>query len=253
MRKFGADLDDFDDDNTPPLVAVPQQDVSPEVIQDVMQADSQNPHEAPGLIVESVDAPTMASANDSAKDQSATPRPLVGQPLVHPVKLRPRYRGDQAFNNMVRADWVQAIVQDWNAYDALIYLPSVAVRPEEDKDDYEQAKFTEINNNQRELTYSDPSIVTLLDCPDQRDNFTAVDHDGEQNGLADDFLSVRVAATGIPIGSVFEWQEELASGEVVRRWWYCMKILSYGTASVGSLYCLVPARNFEGTNYGETK
>ncbi|MEG5932451.1 hypothetical protein UXN85_20510 [Enterobacter hormaechei] len=169
-------------------------------------------------------------------------------PKPAPAKRRNRYAGHNAFNNLVREDWQRAIEDDHYAFDALVYLPEVAEYTPREAKHHETAEFTEINNNQRELVYGLPHPVVVLDCPDERENFFAVDADGDQDGGADDFLVLRVAATGIPIGSVFEWNEELMDGSAVPRWWYVMKIFAYGTAAVGSLYFCVPARNFEGSD-----
>lgn len=169
------------------------------------------------------------------------------RPAPAGTKPRNRYAGHEPFNSLVRADWQRAITDDPYAFDGLLYLPSIAEVPTATRTDFEQAQFTEINNNQRELTYDLPHHVVILDCPDERENFFALDADGEQDGYVDEHLVLRIAATGIPIGSVIEWNEEQADGSAVPRWWYVMKIFAYGTASVGSLYFCVPARNFEGT------
>ncbi|HAT3959695.1 TPA: phage tail protein [Citrobacter freundii] len=86
-----------------------------------------------------------------------------------------------------------------------------------------------------------------MDCPDQRENFTAVDNDGDQDGLVDDFLIIRAATRNVSIGSIFEWNEEMMDGSTARRWWYVLRIYTLGTASVGSLYYCIPARNIEGS------
>jgi hypothetical protein len=39
-------------------------------------------------------------------------------------------------------------------------------------------------------------------------------------------------------------------GNTVRRWWYVLRIYTLGTASVGSLYYLIPARNIDGSAEG---
>ncbi|CDL83608.1 hypothetical protein [Xenorhabdus szentirmaii] len=84
----------------------------------------------------------------------------------------------------------------------------------------------------------------MLDCPDEREAFTAVDADGDQDGGTDDFLVIRAAAIGVSVGAIFEWNEALSHGCLARRFWYVLRIFTYGTASVGSLYYCIPARNF---------
>ncbi|WP_323869307.1 phage tail protein [Xenorhabdus szentirmaii] len=90
----------------------------------------------------------------------------------------------------------------------------------------------------------------MLDCPDERESFIAVDTDGDQDGGTDDFLVIRAATTGVSVGSIFEWNEELSDGRLARRFWYVLRILTYGTASVGSLYYCIPARNFSQSTLG---
>lgn len=159
-------------------------------------------------------------------------------------QMRRRFTVDEPFNNLVRDDWQKAIEGDPFAFDALLFLPEYADRPADSASGFEKPEFTEINANQRELTYGDPVVVTLLDCPDERDSFYATDSDQEDDGNVDDFLVVRSSATGIPIGSVLGWFEKNAAGQDVPRWWYVLKIFAYGSAKVGSLYFMIPARNF---------
>ncbi len=104
-------------------------------------------------------------------------------------------------------------------------------------DETGEESFTELDNNQRELTYREPEIVYVLDNPDGRDSFHAIDADGEQDGLTDDVLILRIAANNVPVGSILEWNEEMVNG-VARRWWYVHRIFSYGTQHVGSLLLL---------------
>lgn len=127
------------------------------------------------------------------------------------------------------------------------HCSTVPVPTEPDEDGIETPLFTEINNNQVELDYLDPVIVTVMDCPDQRENFTAVDNDGDQDRLVDDFLIIRAATRNVSIGSIFEWNEEMMDGGTARRWWYVLRIYTLGTASVDSLYYCIPARNIEGS------
>ncbi|MGL5103038.1 MAG: phage tail protein [Plesiomonas sp.] len=151
--------------------------------------------------------------------------------------LKPRYSGHSPLNDLARADWMVMVQCDPDSYDAFLYRPIEANHNENSE------HFTELNNHQKELTYSDPEIVKVLDCPDERESFTAVDSDGDQDGVVDDFLIIRAATTEVSIGSIFEWNEELLDGELARRWWYVLQIYTYGTTSIGSLYYCVPARN----------
>lgn len=192
-------------------------------------------------ILEVSSAPTGSEAPPVAP----LPSKLMDRPVT--PTLASRYAGHAPVNEQVRQDWMAIIEQDPFSYEALLYRPTVAVPTAPDEDGIETPLFTEINNNQVELDYHDPVVVTVLDCPDQRESFQAVDADGDQDGLVDDFLIIRAATTGVSVGSIFEWNEEQMDGSTARRWWYVLRIYTLGTASVGSLYYCIPARNIEGS------
>lgn len=205
------------------------------------------------------EAPTVDSASPSV------PTSIVMRPKT---LMKARFSGDAAVNDLMRRDWQRAIAEDPMAFDALLYVPSDASATESNPDDEDgdenndSPAFTEINANQQTLTYSDPVLVAVLDCPDDRPSFTALDADGENDGGVDDVLILRIAPTldalnstdiddlhpiartYAPVGSIIEWNEALADGES-RCWWYVHRIFTYGTAAVGSLYYCIPARNFD--------
>lgn len=202
---------------------------------------------------------TAGSADDADSfstenhDPLSAPLPDTLAAREQNTALKPRYKGHAPFNNMVRRDWIKAIESDYSAYQALLYLPDMRYVGEvDDETGFEQPSFTELNNNQRQLSYedADPVIVTVLDCPDERESFQVLDADGEQDGLTDDVLILRIAAEGVPVGSILEWNEEMASGTLARRWWYVHRIYGFGTQNVGSLYYCIPARNFDTTSNG---
>lgn len=88
-----------------------------------------------------------------------------------------------------------------DAFQALLYRPDVGTYGVV-SDETGEESFTELDNNQRELTYQEPEIVYVLDNPDGRDSFHAIDADGEQDGLTDDVLILRIAANNVPVGSI---------------------------------------------------
>lgn len=162
--------------------------------------------------------------------------------------LKTRFNGHSEFNDQIRADWMVIIESSPDAFQALLYRPDVGTYGVV-SDETGEESFTELDNNQRALTYQEPVIVSVLDNPDGRESFHAIDADGEQDGLTDDVLILRIATDSAPVGSILEWNEETAKG-VARRWWYVHRIYSYGTQHVGSLYYCIPARNFDTTNNG---
>ncbi|PHM51589.1 hypothetical protein Xhom_04881 [Xenorhabdus hominickii] len=187
-------------------------------------------------------ASVTLTAHEAEPAKAALPLHLSGR--EQDINLKPRYQGHSPLNDLVRQDWVKVIEEDLDNYDALLYRPVEPIPAKANEDGFELAAFTEFNNHQRELAYTDPQKVIVLDCPDERESFTALDADGDQDGGLDDFLVIRAATTGVPVGSIFEWNEALSDGRLARRFWYVLRIFTYGTASVGSLYYCIPARNF---------
>lgn len=165
--------------------------------------------------------------------------------------LKPCYQGDAEFAQMVAQDWDAVILADPRSYEAILYRPSNGTYGVvDDETGLEAAPFTDLDNNQRDLTYEDPVIVTLRDSNDSREAFENLDDDSAQNGLVDDFLIVSIAARNIPKGSILEWNEEMIDGTEKRVWWYVNQIYSYGTQHVGTLYYCIPARTFDTTAGG---
>ncbi|WGA68577.1 phage tail protein [Escherichia fergusonii] len=196
-----------------------------------------------------VDIPDRAGGctqNADAPDVAPLPSSLANR--EQSTQLKTRYNGHKAFNDQIRSDWMLIIESSPDAFQALLYRPDVGTYGVVNDETGEES-FTELDNNQRELTYQEPEIVYVLDNPDGRDSFHALDADGEQDGLTDDVLILRIAANNVPVGSILEWNEEMANG-VARRWWYVHRIFSYGTQHVGSLYYCIPARNFDTTQNG---
>jgi len=254
--------DEFLADNPPKI----NEATSSETEQHTPVADSPD---SSGAVIDLDTSPTSAAtpADDTATgstgdadggssedyDPLSAPLPDTLAAREQSTALKPRYKGHAPFNNMVRRDWIKAIESDFSAFQALLYLPDMRdVGEVDDETGFEQPSFTELNNNQRHLSYedADPVIVTVLDCPDERESFQVLDADGEQDGLTDDVLILRIAAEGVPVGSILEWNEEMASGNLARRWWYVHRIYGFGTQNVGSLYYCIPARNFDTTSNG---
>lgn len=202
------------------------------------------------------------ASTDVDPTRAALPAQIADRPQT---VMRARFSGHALFNDLVRRDWQRAIAADPLAYDGLLYVPTDASAAETDPDagSDEEPAFTEINANQKTLSYSDPVLVAILDCPDERSEFSAADSDGETDGGVDDVMILRVAPplavldaasdddehpvsrAFVPVGSILEWNEALADGSESRSWWYVHRIFTYGTASVGSLYYCIPARNFD--------
>ena len=186
---------------------------------------------------------TGEESADSTHNAGSVPDAITSRPAT---ELRPRFDGHAAFNNMVREDWITAIKLNPDRFDALLFRAMSPTDVTIDEDGYEATDAQKIAPNQETLTYADPELVAVVDCPDEMADFYAMNDTDENAGVQDDALILRVAAHDITIGSILEWLEEQASGESIRRWWYVHRKFSYGTAAVGTLYYCVPSRTYEG-------
>lgn len=192
------------------------------------------------------DSDVASPATDTQPDVAPLPSGIAERkPNPH---LRSRFKGHAPLNDQMREDWMKLIELHQDSFQALLFRPANGTYGVVDEET-DLESFTEINNNQRDLTYEEPEIVWVLDSPDGRDSFRVIDSDGEQDGITDDVMVLRVASRNVTVGSILEWNEELSHG-VARRWWYVHRIFGYGTQHVGSLYYCIPARNFDMTVNG---
>lgn len=234
----------LDDEDQP--VAIPHQPTEPDQPAVTELEEVFTP--APGEVPE--DDPDHSSDGDDEPDAASLPPELAGR--AQDTSLKPRFKGHAPLNNTIRKDWIRVIELDPDNFDALLFRPDPEDVGEVDEDTgLEGPSFTEINNNQRDLRYLEPVMVKVLDCPDDRDSFQAVDADGEQDGLSEEIQLLRIAAVGVSVGSILTWNEEMASGNLAQRWWYVHRIFSFGTQHVGSLYYCIPARNLDSTEGGK--
>jgi hypothetical protein len=242
---------DGEPENTPPAQPEPVQVTAPDVPaytdyhepEPLPETPPAPQHDDAPTILD--DVPAVAPAPADAPAIAPLPQGMAERPVI--ATMKKRYDGHTPVNDQIREDWMKMIDQDPQRFEALLYRPVNPPPTAPDEDGIETPLYTEINNNQVALDYHDPVMVNVLDCPDQRETFTAVDDDSDQDGLADDFLIIKASTKGIAIGSIFEWLEEGMDGGSVRRFWYVLRIYSLGTQLVGSLYYCIPARNVEGS------
>ncbi|WP_318491927.1 hypothetical protein [Photobacterium leiognathi] len=157
---------------------------------------------------------------------------------------RRRYEGHQPFNDLVREDWMNAIKLDPDAFDALLYLPVMEQLTPEQESNYESDSVTEIDSNQDTLSYGDPILVSVLDCPDENETFSMMAQGDEGLGESELPLALRVAYPDVPQGAVLEWVEETSEGDR-RVWWYVHSSVGFGSAAVGALSICIPCRDFD--------
>lgn len=198
-------------------------------------------------VTEPIDDDATGGKETSQKDELVeAPVAITAAMLSRPANsdMRARFLGHKGFNDLYREAWALAIIKDPLSFDALLYRANAIDAPI-DNDGFEVMQAERLDPNQETLTYSEPEIVKALDCPDEMDSFLSMNEEDNNTGYQEDSLILRVAALDIPIGSILEWNEELASGDVVRRWWYVHRKFNYGTAAVGTLFYCIPCRTFE--------
>lgn len=183
------------------------------------------------------------ATNETAKEPVSVPASILTRPTDN--SLRARFSGHKAYNDLYRKAWITAIVKDPMAFDAILYRAKGPADTVIDNEGFEVMEAERLDPNQETLVYDTPEAVKVLDCPDERDSFLSLNNEDDNTGYQDEILMLRVAAFGISIGSILEWNEELASGDVARRWWYVHRKANYGTAVVGTLYICIPCRAFE--------
>ncbi len=154
-----------------------------------------------------------------------------------------RYSGHEAMNSVIRTDWMRAIELSPDAFEAHLYRPATPIEDTDETDHYELETALEIDTNRDSLTYEDPELVKLIDCPDEQESFFMVEANDEGLGENADPLMLRVASNNVPIGSVLEWDEETAKGTRTV-WWYVHKAMGLGTANIGVIYICIPMRDF---------
>ena len=187
------------------------------------------------------DSPESA---DVADDNSPVPDAIASRPAT--PTLRARFDSHAILNDQLREDWIKYIQLSPDAFDALMFRALSTTDVVIDDDGYEATSAEKIDPNQETLRYADPELVAVVDCPDQMTEFYAMNDTDDNTGVQDDALILRIAAHDISIGTILEWNEALANGDHIRRWWYVHRKFNYGTAAVGTLYYCVPSRSYEG-------
>lgn len=153
-----------------------------------------------------------------------------------------RFQGHEPFNAILREDWIKAIKLSPDHFEASLYRPVGEVQGD-NNNYYQEETVTELDTHQDQLTYDDSELVAVLDCPDEQEHFFMMDANDGNLGESVEPLLLRIGAINIPLGSVLEWDEEIATGTRTV-WWYVHKAMGYGAANVGVLYACIPMRDF---------
>ncbi|HGU9824342.1 TPA: phage tail protein [Enterobacter cancerogenus] len=246
-QREGVQSDDSTTPDAPAQVETREDSVTSHASTDNRFTEVHQPEEG-GDSVGHVDDDTdfVIPGADTEPDVAPLPTDIADRKPTH--SMRSRFKGHAALNEQMRDDWMKLIELHQDSFQALLFRPANGTYGVVDEET-DLESFTEINNDQRDLIYEEPEMVWVLDSPDGRDSFRVIDTDGDQDGITDDVMVLRVASRNVTVGSILEWNEELSHG-VARRWWYVHRIFGYGTQHVGSLYYCIPARNFDMTVNG---
>lgn len=244
MNSFNDLLSGWDDPlpkAQPVLVDVPNQIDSSDLVEPVTMPAADTGEQA--------DSASGADEEDSSGEAVGNqllltlPADVTTKPTDN--NMRRRYDGHSALNDLTRSDWIKAIKLSPDAFDALLYRAYVH-QPDSNDFGHTELRADTFDPNQVLLDYQHPEAVVMLDCPDEMDSFVAMYDDSDNAGAGDDALILRTTGLNVPVGSVFEWGEEMTGGRTRRCWWYVQRIFNYGTAKIGSLFYCVPFRSFEG-------
>lgn len=154
-----------------------------------------------------------------------------------PALQRARSQGHQPFNDLVRRDWERFIRQSPDNFDALLYRPN----REETQAAMTGAMFGMGDMQQATISYEqEPELVAALVAPLDDDGFMSM-WDGDAMGMGDSgILTVLLSCVLAPEGSILEWKEETAAGDVRSVFWYVQNVRAVGSAAVGALHTCVP-------------
>lgn len=160
-----------------------------------------------------------------------------------PTLNRARNRGHSPFNDVVRDDWRRLVENHPDGFDVLIYVPGVATVAAEGDD---EALFGSLDRHQQAVTYEDPVVISALAAAQDDPLFSSMWDDPESLGTGDaDTLRLLLSVGVAPLGSIVEFEEEIASGQNRRVWWYVHHVDVVGTAAIGALHTCIPCGDLE--------
>lgn len=164
--------------------------------------------------------------------------------MTTPVLTRARNSGHSPFNNMVRDDWRRLVESHPDAFDALLYTPGISLEVPDSGD--EEALFGTLDRHQQAVTYQAPALISVLVGSQDDPLFSAMWDETDNQGAGDsDTITLLLSPGLVPLGSIVEFEEETASGQNRRVWWYVHSIEAVGTAAVGALHVCIPCGDLE--------
>lgn len=164
---------------------------------------------------------------------------------MKPTPMRRRFERHSALNQMLLRDWIKSIRQDPLRFEAILFRAVVEYLEPEPNDFYEPDDVESVDPAQQVLGYEDPVLVSVVDCPDDEEEFLQKNNSDDTLGEGETALFLRIGERSIPKGSVLAWIEEDLDGNDRHAWWYIQNIYSKTTQGAAVLFACVPCRNFE--------
>lgn len=159
-----------------------------------------------------------------------------------PALGRARNSGHKPLNDQIRRDWVKYVTAAPDSFDAILILPERGEREEED----DGALFGRVDRHQQVITYNTVELVRVLVAPLDDPAYIGMWDGGESIGMGESGILNLLISYGVaPVGSILEWEEELASGDLRRVWWYIHSTQVVGTAAVGAVHVCIPCGDLE--------
>lgn len=159
-----------------------------------------------------------------------------------PALGRARNSGHKPLNDQIRSDWMKYVAASPDSFDALLILPERAEQEEED----DGALFGRVDRHQQVIEYNTVELVQALVAPLDDPGFVGIWDGGESLGMGESGVLSLLLSYGVaPVGSILEWEEELASGDHRRVWWYVHSTQVVGSAAVGAVHVCIPCGDLE--------
>lgn len=160
-----------------------------------------------------------------------------------PLVPRARNSGHKPLNDQIRTDWINLVERHPDSFGALLYLPG---EEPETGEEAEPALFGTVDRQREAISYAAPVIVTALEAQSDDPAFVGMWDDAEHLGAGEsDTLTLLLSCVAAPLGSIIEFVEEIASGELRRAWWYVQRVDVVGSAAVGALHVCIPCGDLE--------
>lgn len=159
-----------------------------------------------------------------------------------PALGRARNSGHKPLNDQIRSDWMKFVSAHPDAFDSILITPEREEQEEED----DGALFGRVDRHHQVITYNHVELVKAMVAPAGDPAFIGMWDGGESIGMGESgILNILLSCGVAPVGSILEWEEELASSELRRVWWYVHSTQVVGSAAVGAVHVCIPCGDLE--------